>query len=432
MSSLGPGNRAFSIVTLFLVASIGLADVITVDDDGPADFATIQAAIDAASDGDEIVVAPGTYTGSGDQVVDTRGKAIVLRALFGGEDPSTIDGGGVRHGIVCRSGEGNDTVIEGFVITNCYPAGYDWSGNGQIEFWEFFGGGTWCRDGSSPTIRECFFLSNRAEYGGAICNGDENGVASNPIITDCAFLQNQSAPVTGGVGGAIYNTGSSPVIADSLFDGNRAYSGGAILNWSGSNPEILGCDFFRNTARNGGAIYNETSQPQHVGCVFELNVASSGGGAVFNAEPSSNLNRPLFENCEFRANSCASDGGAMQNFSVSPEILDCVFERNQASIGGAIMSWNTSQPELGGSVICENAAPQLDGPYDDLGGNTVSDSCPGACLGDLDGSGIVDGADLNQLLGEWGQSGSDADFDGSGLVDGEDLLVILSAWGECP
>ncbi len=36
----------------------------TVDDDGKADFDNIQAAVDAASDGDEILVEPGTYTGS--------------------------------------------------------------------------------------------------------------------------------------------------------------------------------------------------------------------------------------------------------------------------------------------------------------------------------------------------------------------------------
>lgn len=52
------------------------------------------------------------------------------------------------------------------------------------------------------------------------------------------------------------------------------------------------------------------------------------------------------------------------------------------------------------------------------------------CLGDLDGSGVVDAADLARLLGQWGGNG-DADFDGSGTVDAADLAVLLGAWGPC-
>lgn len=56
---------------------------------------------------------------------------------------------------------------------------------------------------------------------------------------------------------------------------------------------------------------------------------------------------------------------------------------------------------------------------------------PDNCLGDLDGSGEVDGADLGVLLGGWGVRGP-ADLDGSGVVDGADLGLMLGAWGDCP
>jgi hypothetical protein len=46
------------------------AKTVTVDDDGPADFNNIQAAIDDATDGDEIIVADGTYTGDGNRDID--------------------------------------------------------------------------------------------------------------------------------------------------------------------------------------------------------------------------------------------------------------------------------------------------------------------------------------------------------------------------
>ncbi len=60
---------------------------------------------------------------------------------------------------------------------------------------------------------------------------------------------------------------------------------------------------------------------------------------------------------------------------------------------------------------------------------------PGPALpvvGDLDGNGSVDGADLAILLGQWGSSckgGCTADLDGSGGVDGADLAMLLGAWG---
>ena len=70
------------IISMFLT-SAALSDTWTVDDDGKADFDNIQAAIDAASDGDEIIVMPGTYTSTQDgHVVNMLGKAVTLRSLY--------------------------------------------------------------------------------------------------------------------------------------------------------------------------------------------------------------------------------------------------------------------------------------------------------------------------------------------------------------
>ena len=82
----------------------------------PGNYSTIQAAVDAASNGDEIIVAPGTYTGTGDEVVDMKGRAITLRAS-GTAEETIIDGEGQRRVVYCSSGEDADTVIEGFTIT---------------------------------------------------------------------------------------------------------------------------------------------------------------------------------------------------------------------------------------------------------------------------------------------------------------------------
>ncbi len=52
------------------------------------------------------------------------------------------------------------------------------------------------------------------------------------------------------------------------------------------------------------------------------------------------------------------------------------------------------------------------------------------CPSDLNGDGIVDGADLGELLGSWG-AGARHDLTGDGVVDGADLGLLLGDWGPC-
>lgn len=57
---------------------------------------------------------------------------------------------------------------------------------------------------------------------------------------------------------------------------------------------------------------------------------------------------------------------------------------------------------------------------------TIGDTDP---LGDLNGDGIVNGADLGLLLGSWGVcAGCPADLNGDGIVNGADLGLMLGAW----
>ncbi len=57
------------------------------------------------------------------------------------------------------------------------------------------------------------------------------------------------------------------------------------------------------------------------------------------------------------------------------------------------------------------------------------------CIGDFDGCGLVNGADLAFLLSNWGPctpgKPCPADLNGDGFVNGADLAAVLANWGGC-
>ena len=99
----------------------------------PKDYLTIQEAIDAASQGDTVIAAAGTYV----ERIDFLGKAIAVTSSAGSET-TVIDGSKMGSVVTMKTGEGPDSIITGFTITN-----------GKAEE----GGGIFC-ESSSPTIRD--------------------------------------------------------------------------------------------------------------------------------------------------------------------------------------------------------------------------------------------------------------------------------------
>ncbi|MDG2477580.1 MAG: hypothetical protein P8M32_06750, partial [Phycisphaerales bacterium] len=99
--------RSAAAIVALMMCGVTTAATINV----PVDYSTIQEAIDAASNGDEILVAPGTYTGTGDWVIAPLGKAITIRAT-GTPEETILDGEGSRVVVHCQNGEHTDTVIE--------------------------------------------------------------------------------------------------------------------------------------------------------------------------------------------------------------------------------------------------------------------------------------------------------------------------------
>jgi hypothetical protein len=86
-------------------------------------------------------------------------------------------------------------------------------------------------------------------------------------------------------------------------------------------------------------------------------------------------------------------------------------------------------------IANQEYAIRIGSPDGSMGTATLAISCDGGkepCTGDINGDGIVDGADLGLLLTAFGTDNPDADFNNDGTVNGADLGLMLSSWGECP
>ena len=330
------------------ITSTAIADTWTVDDDGKADFDNIQAAIDAASDGDEIVVMSGTYTGTGSiEVINTHGKELWIHA----SGYVVIDGEFSRRCILCDSGETNKTIFEDLFVQNGYSGG-----STSVE-----GGGAYISQ-SSPQFNNCVFEECTAtggyiSYGGAIFCED-----SSAIFNECTFMLNVAEADWVAYGGAIAATGdpqSELTLNSCLFYSNIA---------SDIDDGLL------NLGAVGGAIYCTTSM-SITECTFGIKMygnatksdKKSVGGAIgfYGLE---NTNSVLTINsCDFSYNYLLpSDGGTDSEISEGAAIR--VHNAGQTIISDSYFfkNWSAGWPDLGtiavtGSPLIINDVVTIEG-----------------------------------------------------------------------
>lgn len=185
-------RRSFYLIALLMLALLPSARAFPVGTPQtihvPADYAKIQDAINAAGNGDTVLVADGTYTGDGNRDLDFNGKSLTVTSQ-NGPTKTIIDCGGSvsanHRGFYFHSGETNVAQVNGITIKNGFaPTGlneYSWGGGMYIL-------------NSSPTIINCSFSNCIAlgkDYGNGLGGGIyiENG---NPAINSCTFSNNMA------------------------------------------------------------------------------------------------------------------------------------------------------------------------------------------------------------------------------------------------
>jgi predicted outer membrane repeat protein len=308
----------------------------------PQDHKTLQKGIDAASDGDTIWVAAGTYAGP-----FTMKKRLVL---FGdaGSDNTILDGGdsvrvldieGVKGaaiiGFTIRRGKANaGGGIHCVRDSSILFAGCKFEKNWEsaISAWQsadlnmrelFFienKGSAVSLNFSTVVMRMCSFTRNSGYAGGAI-----SFVNSSPVlpIRQCAFEENRAE---GATGGAVNADSSDVLIGDSQFKGNTAkVAGGAIASMNGSRLGLSRILFYQNNAAASGAVHVDKSSLNVGICVFDQNRAIALGSAIgIVGRGLANIN-PLIQGNTFYKNSSDNEGAVIWAEQVSPEIRKDIF-----------------------------------------------------------------------------------------------------------
>ncbi len=358
----------------------------------PDDYTMIQDAIDAAEDGDTILVRPGFYW----EIFAFQGKAVEVRSLAGPE--STI----VEGSVYFVGEEGRDSILDGFTIQN----------SGMEDT------GIYCSD-TSPTIRNNIIMNHTDS--GIICLYDE----SSPMILNNVIRDNTSTSLGGGL--MTYN--SNPVILGNTFINNRCISdhqlngGGALcVGWHFSDVVIVRNQFIGNSStQNGGAIYFVYGMvgATVTGNTFTGNSARIGGAITCSepdaaAPPGDGLPLVLLGNNLFQGNiadygsviydsgytdfgihNCTFVGNGRQALASRGTVTDSIFWNNvdPVILGEPEISWSLveggwpgegnidADPSFatgpaGEYYLSQTAAGQAaDSPCVDAGSSPAQDSC---------------------------------------------------------
>ncbi len=192
------------------------AETIHVDVNGGGDYLTIQEGINAATNGDTVLVADGIYTGvnNKDLTWDGNVKHLIVKSENGPENCIIDCENDGRGFLLSNTYQNNSDIIEGFTIRNA--RGESWGGG--IDCWN-----------ASPTIQNNIIKSCTAGAGGG--NGGGGGIVCahycNAIIQNNIIEDNIAYTHTVGGGGGIFchHTDDSPlpvIIRNNIIRNNQA------------------------------------------------------------------------------------------------------------------------------------------------------------------------------------------------------------------
>lgn len=296
---------------------------------------------------------------------------------------------------------------------------------------------SWMNFSTDPSTLQCVEQNGRLEFPSPIVNPGDNkfsGIISNGWKIDMQqdwavsirYHIDFNSPINGDIGLAFFVALEFDESRPDLMTGYSV--AGSIENYG--DKDILG-ESTRLWQNGFSEIQSDTFRDDSDSTVYVWYDASEGSisyGDKLYEDPEATVNgiNDLSNLTTAHLGLAAYSWGFVAASTGDRGWLDdfCIIEGNLVGdqVGGCCIDENTcirtfesdcAGTWLGRDVFCESA----------------SNPCDDGRAGDINSDGIVDGADLNMLLGDWGQTSSVADINQDNLVDGADLNMLLGAWG---
>jgi len=281
----------------------------------PSEYWSIQLAINVARNGDTVLVADGSYTGSWNKDLNFLGKTVTVISENGPE-VCIIDCEGTGRGVFACHNEGAGTVFDGFTIANGSVTGT--------------GGGILCSN-ASPRLRNLILTDCNATDGGGIGLSGGSAQLVDVTVTNCSAAS---------TGGGIYAGSSSALITGAVVELCVATGGGGGLSLYSAYCTVTNCEIRDNsTAGTGGGSYTAFGNPTFVNCLFAGNTSGNRGGGLYFVN-----SNPTIRNCSIVSNTGYIGGGV---FIQGPEISGSYY----TTMRNNIVYGNSGTYQLGSAGI---------------------------------------------------------------------------------